>query len=136
MAEFIRQREYVEYFTFSHEYEYRGGTGAGFSFSCNEDGSLLEDMTEKGKENYRKCQDGTHDVVYLGIKNRSHHYWEPAVIECRCGAEIELHDSWLNTCDDCGCDFNGSGQELAPREQWGEETGEHYTDLTVGGHDW
>lgn len=48
--------------------------------------------------------------------------------------EIKCCGSWLRcdrftvTCDSCGTDYNGSGQRLAPREQWGEETGEHWSE--------
>lgn len=46
------------------------------------------------------------------------------VVKCGCGAEVFCGDSWANSCDNCGTEFNGSGQTLAPRAQWGEETGE------------
>lgn len=52
----------------------------------------------------------------------------PAVGECECcGASVEL-SGFTNTCD-CGADYNGSGQRLAGREQWGEETGEALSDI-------
>ena len=34
---------------------------------------------------------------------------------------------FTNTCE-CGQDYNSGGQLLAPREQWGEETGEHWSE--------
>lgn len=49
-------------------------------------------------------------------------------IRCACRRELDLHDGFLNTCD-CGRDYNGSGQLLAPRSQWGEETGETLADI-------
>lgn len=52
------------------------------------------------------------------------------VIRC-CGDEVWC-DSFTNTCPTCHTDFNSAGQELAPRWQWGEETGEDYRDLLVG----
>jgi hypothetical protein len=45
-----------------------------------------------------------------------------------CGDEIELSD-FTNTCEHCGSDYNWAGQRLAPREHWGEETGEHWLDI-------
>lgn len=53
---------------------------------------------------------------------------EPQVIECVCGAPVALWSSWANGCDGNFCDqeYNGSGQALAPRTQWGEETGETF----------
>ena len=48
----------------------------------------------------------------------------PIEVRCGCGNEIELWDSWANACNNCGKEYNGSGQELSTREFWGEETGE------------
>jgi hypothetical protein len=53
---------------------------------------------------------------------------EPAVGACnRCGAHVTL-SGFTNTCR-CGADYNMSGQELADRSQWGEETGESVADI-------
>ena len=52
---------------------------------------------------------------------------EAAIIACnRCHTPVHLWSSWANECDNCGTEYNGSGQELAPREFWGEETGERF----------
>lgn len=49
------------------------------------------------------------------------------VIRCNnCRASVELYNSWASSCDNCHTEYNGSGQELAPRSQWGEETGESF----------
>lgn len=56
------------------------------------------------------------------------------LVKCDCGREVEC-SGFTSTCD-CGLDYNGSGQQLAPREQWGEETGEHWTDIINAGHTW
>jgi len=53
----------------------------------------------------------------------------PGLVRCNCGSRVEIWDCWLNTCDLCGKDYDGNGNQLAPRSQWGEETGEHYTDI-------
>lgn len=50
---------------------------------------------------------------------------DPA-IRC-CGVEL-VCDAFTNTCDHCGADYNFAGQMLAPRSQWGEETGESWQD--------
>jgi hypothetical protein len=52
---------------------------------------------------------------------------EPTIVEC-CGEQLECY-GFTNTCDLCGADFNSAGQRLAPRSQWGEETGEHPSDI-------
>ena len=48
------------------------------------------------------------------------------VITCACGKDVECPD-FTNTCE-CGIDYNFAGARLADRSQWGEETGEHWTD--------
>lgn len=48
------------------------------------------------------------------------------VIRCSCGCAVHCEDGWANPCDRCGTEFNGSGQRLAPRAFWGEETGESF----------
>lgn len=69
---------------------------------------------------------------YVG-RNTGRHYparpdeerSDPA-IRC-CGVEL-VCDAFTNTCDHCGADYNFAGQLLAPRSQWGEETGESWMD--------
>jgi hypothetical protein len=63
------------------------------------------------------------------IKRRHEDYHtSPAIGKCDCGNEVALR--WFtNTCDKCHQNYNSSGQRLAPVEQWGEETGEHPTDI-------
>lgn len=70
-------------------------------------------------------QVGRHTVCERSIDDRDEQagYIE-RWLECHCGEEVPL-DCHTNTCDGCGADYNLSGQHLAPREQWGEETGEH-----------
>lgn len=54
-------------------------------------------------------------------------YLEPAIGICDvCQRKVELAH-FTNRCA-CGADYNFAGQRLAPRSQWGEETGEHWTD--------
>ena len=45
-----------------------------------------------------------------------------------CGTEVEL-GHFTCTCAKCGADYNWGGQRLAPRSQWGEETGENLSDI-------
>ena len=74
-------------------------------------------------ENYRKC-------IASGergeLKSWEHSYTSPAIGKCSCGKRVILAN-FTNTCS-CGADYNSSGQALACRSQWGEETGEHWTD--------
>jgi hypothetical protein len=45
-------------------------------------------------------------------------------VKCSCGRMIGCYN-FTNTCS-CGADYNFSGSKLAPRSQWGEETGESW----------
>lgn len=45
-----------------------------------------------------------------------------------CGQDLEC-PGFTNTCPICGADYNWAGQRLAPRSQWGEETGESLSDI-------
>lgn len=68
----------------------------------------------------------------------------PGVFICDCGHLIEdlIPHGRDFDCPVCRAEFNSSGQRLAPREQWGEETGEHPADIarafgsTVGDFPW
>jgi hypothetical protein len=51
---------------------------------------------------------------------------EVTVVKCDCGDKVWCPE-FTQTCS-CGADYNMSGQRLAPRDQWGEETGEHWSD--------
>lgn len=50
-----------------------------------------------------------------------------------CGAKVYL-SGFTNTCD-CGADYNGFGELLAPRSQWGAETGETVSDILAADTD-
>jgi hypothetical protein len=52
---------------------------------------------------------------------------EPKVIEC-CGEQLPC-PNFTNTCPHCGADYNWAGQRLAPRSQWGCETGESVEEI-------
>ena len=53
--------------------------------------------------------------------------------ECVCGRRVELRE-FTNTCGQCGRDYSMTGQQLAPRSQWGEDTGESVSDILDIGH--
>ena len=130
MTEFIQHRQRVEVTSFRLWFLWATDKNAGFSFECDENGVVNEsDMNDAALENYRKCISGEFDVVNKGVKMDTHSYTEPAIIKCHCGCNVELY-GFTNTCD-CGADYNMSGQQLASREQWGEETGEQYSDLST-----
>ena len=60
--------------------------------------------------------------IFNGIKTVSR-----TQIRCECGEELVCQYN-TNTCE-CGREYNMSGQQLASRSQWGQETGEHPVDV-------
>jgi hypothetical protein len=54
--------------------------------------------------------------------------YEVQRVEVRCCNEWIRCNRFTVTCHECGADYNQSGDKLAPREQWGEETGEHWSE--------
>ena len=123
MSRIIKHREYHagnKYYLFYETYP----SGGGYSFECDENGNILP-LNECASVNYEKAiRSGIAPV----IQKSTWRYTDPAVIECDCGYEVELF-GFTNTCDQCYADYNMSGQLLAPRCQWGEETGEHLCDI-------
>ena len=96
-----------------------------YHFGCDENGIVDESKLEPlALENYRKCVASGETPEF---DEYEHGYSEPAIGKCSCGEEVVLAN-FTNTCDGCGADYNSSGQMLACRSQWGEETGEHWTD--------
>lgn len=94
---------------------------------CNKCGcGNRKDMTE-GPCPHSGC-DGHWSVRIVPRLDRTPGY---VMVKCDCGEEIMCH-GFTSTCE-CGADYNMSGQRLAPREQWGEETGETYADITGPG---
>lgn len=126
----ISQRKRLTSVTYCHEFVWADQSlSGGFSFECDKEGNVLGNKAEIAIDNYRKCKDGTYDVIDKGIREYHNHYVEPAIGECnRCGCKVALY-GFTNTCEKCGTDYNMSGQELAPRSQWGEETGESLCDI-------
>jgi len=54
----------------------------------------------------------------------------PAVGICDCcGGRVTLYGSFDCRCKNCGAEYNLFGQRLAPRSQWGYETGETLSDI-------
>jgi len=124
----ISHRKTIHSVSYNHLFSWVDNTDSGFSFDCDKEGNVLQGKFGPAADNYRKCKDGTYNVIDKGIVEYSHHYNEPAVGECNhCQKEVVL-SRFTNTCE-CNMDYNMSGQELACRSQWGEETGESLSDI-------
>jgi hypothetical protein len=117
MAKFLRRSALVV------EVEYRRNFGPSegrpyYSFPCDEQGEMADPSDRARVEAL--------GLLDLGMARYETTYHEPALIRCECGRPVSLSDSWANGCE-CGREYNLSGQLLAPRHQWGEETGEHFS---------
>ena len=126
--EIISRRQRKTEVSYVATYRQRNKTSPFWSFDCDENGLIDEtDLHPVAKENLRKCRNGEYDVTLPPRVTRERHSWvEAAVGRCGCGHKVVLHN-FTNTCK-CGADYNSSGQQLAARHLWGEETGEHWTD--------
>ena len=102
----------------------------GYSFPCTESGLVdVLSLCPEAIDSYAKCVSGefkTYGPAF--VEMRPYRYICSAIGLCDvCGEEVVLQGF---TCPcSCGADYNSSGQRLAPREQWGEETGECLADI-------
>ena len=125
----IKQREYHVEKTYYRRFSWKNRPNAGFFFPCDVSGNVGQSIDPAAKDNYNKCLNGTYDVIDEGIETHTNKWSDPAVGICNvCGEEVELF-GFTNTCDKCYTDYNMSGQQLADRSQWGEETGESLDDI-------
>jgi hypothetical protein len=127
----IKRRKRHEGTEYTRSYDYKGERDWGFSFECDSKGKVDRDALDLATRlTFLECCEGFTNgrpVVYRGVESRDVSWTEPAVGLCDCGAEVVL-GGFTCPCD-CGRDYNSAGQLLAPREQWGEETGESLSDI-------
>ncbi len=149
MAEIIQERRLVECVRYRRVFDRKAEPGSGYSFPCDEQGRLdfsetdatliasgmspekVAASTETAQAKYLSLCDDP-DFNDLGIQVERWSFWDPTIIRCQCGAQVSLESTWLNACD-CGRDYDSVGNLLAPRCQWGEETGEHWCDVVNAG---
>ena len=106
----------------------RGQLSLRAGFECDANGNVFPLEHQAAKDNLARCLAGLDDMLPMGVSKRSHSYYEPAIGECIvCQRHVTL-GGFTNTCE-CGADYNSSGQALAHRSQWGEETGESVDDI-------
>jgi hypothetical protein len=126
MPTFIRERKRHKVTSYRLFFEDEKCSDAGYSFECDANGVPTPAAAEKSS--YKRLVAGQLPGFLAPVVQTSHHaYTEPAIIRCSCRREVEL-SGFTNTCD-CGADYNMSGQQLADRSQWGEETGESVADI-------
>jgi hypothetical protein len=131
MIEIIQRREITHVDIHERFFEWPDMPGAGFRFDCNEAGVVDELKLEPGAMlSYSECLKGAVDgkpILDRGVHTYQRRHVQEKIGKCPCGQKVYL-SGFTNTCG-CGRDYNMSGQELASRSQWGEETGESVQDI-------
>lgn len=127
-------RKKVHVVSFEMSFACEHDLSCGYGFPCNAKGEIYTaDLHPSAKENLELCLNGgTEDQpIQPGyLVDMSYDYWENGTCRCdRCRSVVQLDDAFWNACDTCGADYDGKGNLLAPREQWGEETGETFADI-------
>ena len=126
MAQLIATRRRVETVYWQHSWTWRHNPGVGYCIESDADGRIADDRTAL----YEWCM-ANDDLVYDGLVSITGAHWEPGIVLCDCGERVALCDSWPNSCRGCVADYDGNGRRLAPRSQWGEETGEGPGDILI-----
>jgi len=128
-----RRRYLKETETFSVSFLWPGGL-SGFTFPCDAEGNVgLLSLHPEARRNYLDCSTGAIGVKRQPVSRHIHREKEPAIGICDCGSEVVLQ-GFTCTCHGCGADYNSAGQKLAPRSQWGCETGESVADILAVDH--
>ena len=116
-------KQFNDYFydeEFEYELFYERERGAGFGFPCSSEGEIfIKDLRPEGLKSLELCRASSWPTRIVKYKIRKVNDGM-----CECGATVSL-PNFTNECS-CGRLYNSWGQELAPREQWGEETGESW----------
>lgn len=119
MARFIKRPSRKKRTRYFQNFSYLSCPYRGFSFECDQDGNVPH---EKQKDFKQALEDK--ELLYKGIEEDSWYVYSLGAIECHCGASLALYSYWANSCTECEREYDDSGGLLAPREFWGEETGE------------
>jgi hypothetical protein len=130
MAELLRYPEIVTSVRYTLCFDRHAPDTGGFAFECSADGLVDESsLNPAAAANLARCRANPECFRPAYVNRYEWTYKEPGVVRCVCGAEVELASTWANSCEVCDREYNGSGQLLAPRSQWGEETGETSADF-------
>jgi hypothetical protein len=122
VAKIRHQAERVRVELWRLEFDYLASPGSGFSFDCDRNGRIdYTKLCYEAQQNLDKCIHGEYPVDKGRIVDISYTYRQAAILECNCGEVIDLEDVLTNECPKCGRLYSGSGESLAPIEQWDPE---------------
>lgn len=124
----IKPKKRIQNISYTIFFADREDPSYGFSFECDEHGVVDPSKLHPSSIlHFKECLTGENNTIYQGIQKEVQKYTEYAKLQCYCGNIIDLA-CFTNACE-CGLDYNINGDLLAPREQWGEETGESWIDI-------
>lgn len=126
-----KPRKRVKIEDYCRNFDYADSPGGGFGFKCNSEGHISEQwLGGNALRNLRGCLAGEidgHKIIDKGVIDFSKWWVYPAEGNCDvCQKTVVLDSTWASCCEGCGSEYSGRGQLLAPRSQWGEETGERF----------
>lgn len=101
----------------------------GFSFPCDENGRVFDDLNPAALKNYNWCLENPERFVRFDkVVKESWTVRDDAHGTCHCGNEVYLYDEYYGACQcgECGQWYNLSGQELLPPEDWQENLDDNY----------
>lgn len=104
-----------------YEIAFDDGCNNGFSFPCDKNGNLLEDVPDAARQNHKLClQHPEKFKRFNTIVEYKYTVKEPAHGTCSCGETVYLYDQYYGACQCPNCYkwYNLFGQELLPPEQW------------------
>lgn len=119
---------FEEIVTHHHSFTWDGSNGGGYWFDCDSNGRLLNDEDGKRQENFDILM-VTKGLTYDGQVTMSRTVFNRGSIKCFCNTQVDLYDAMTNGCGKCGRDYDGNGNVLAHRSQWGMETGESINEV-------
>lgn len=104
--------------------------GHGYGFDCDAAGNVdVEKLPPAARANFDMCQRDHAGIA--DIRSWTSERTIPGEMECDCGKKLQIWD-WRDLHCPCGRSYNSAGSLLAPRSQWGEETGETASDYDRG----
>lgn len=140
MNRVTRYREYgtgvAHEWVFANDPKYANDStprGGWYGFNADENGVVdRAAITECARNNFDFC---CIMRPWGHLVERRFDYWLPGLMVCDCLEELEMHGGGRDIHCYCGRSYTSSGQLLAPRSQWGEETGETAVDYDRGVND-
>ena len=121
----IKNYTHKKYYTvMQYEIVFDDGGNNGYGFPCDENGNLLDNLTDAAINNYKLCLEHPEKFARFNeIIKHECRTCDNAYGTCDCGNKVELFNEYMGACqcDQCGQWYNLFGQKLLPPTAWEEE---------------